>query len=71
MTGGMMTSLMNPAGAGAGGPLGGGDPTVNALMMLLGPAGGDPSDDLTTPSAVVAAAFQKAAADVMKELQSR
>lgn len=72
MTGGMMTSLMNPSGAGGGGPLGGGDPTVNALMMLLGPnTGGDPSDNLTTPAAVVAAAFQKAAADVMKELQSK
>lgn len=72
MTGGMMTSLMRSSGAGGGGPLGGGDPTVNALMMLLGPnTGADPSDDLTTPAAVVAAAFQKAAADVMKELQSK
>jgi hypothetical protein len=72
MAGGMMTTLMNPAGAGAGGPLGGGDPTVNAIMSLLGPAGAaDASDDLTTPAAVVAAAFQKAAADVIKELQPK
>ena len=66
-----MTSLMSSSGAGGGGPLGGGDPTVNALMMLLGPTGTGPSDDLTTPGAVVAAALQKAAADVIKELQSK
>ena len=72
MTGGMMTTLMNPSGAGAGGPLGGGDPTVNAIMSLLGSgAAADGSDDLTTPAAVVAAAFQKAAADVLKELQPK
>jgi hypothetical protein len=72
MTGGMMTTLMNPAGSGAGGPLGGGDPTVNAIMSLLGPgAASDGSDDLTTPAAVVAAAFQKAAAEVLKELQPK
>ena len=72
MTGGMMTTLMNPSGAGAGGPLGGGDPTVNAIMSLLGNgAAADGSDDLTTPAAVVAAAFQKAAADVLKELQPK
>jgi hypothetical protein len=71
MTGGMMTTLMNPAGAGAGGPLGGGDPTVNAIMSLLGPGGTDAADDLTTPAAVVAAAFQKAAADVLKDLQPK
>lgn len=71
MTGGMMTTLMNSPGAG-GGPLGGGDPTVNAIMSLLGPgAAADGPDDLTTPAAVVAAAFQKAAADVLKELQSK
>src|SRR5436190_11443 len=72
MTGGMMTTLMSSSGTGGGGPLGGGDPTVNALMMLLGPsAGKEPSDDLTTPDAVVAAAFQKAASDVMKDLQAK
>lgn len=72
MTGGMMTTLMSSSGMGGGGPLGGGDPTVNALMMMLGPSGGhEPSDDLTTPDAVVAAAFQKAAAEVMKDLQAR
>jgi hypothetical protein len=78
MTGGMMTTLMNSAGGGmgggrgVGGPLGGGDPTVNALMMLLGPgASAGAGDDLTTPAAVVAAAFQKAAADMMKELQAK
>jgi len=72
MTGGMMTTLMNSSGMGGGGPLGGGDPTVNALMMLLGPSGGrEPSDDLTTPDAVVAAAFQKAAGEVMKDLQAK
>jgi hypothetical protein len=71
MTGGMMTTLMSSSGMG-GGPLGGGDPTVNALMMLLGPsAGSEPSDDLTTPDAVVAAALQKAATDVMKDLQTK
>ena len=72
MTGGMMTTLMSSSGGGGGGPLGGGDPTVNALMMLLGPApASEPSDDLTTPDAVVAAAFQKAATDVMKDLQAK
>jgi hypothetical protein len=72
MTGGMMTTLMSSSGTGGGGPLGGGDPTVNALMMLLGPsAGKEPSDDLTTPDAVVAAAFQKAASDIMKDLQAK
>lgn len=72
MTGGMMTTLMSSSGAGGGGPLGGGDPTVNAIMSLLGPgAAADGSDDLTTPAAVVAAAFQKAAADVLKELQPK
>ena len=71
MSGGMMTSLMNPSSGGGGGPLGGGDPTVNAIMMLLGPGGGEPADDLLTPAAVVAAAFQKAATDVMKELQPK
>jgi hypothetical protein len=72
MTGGMMTTLMSSSGAGGGGPLGGGDPTVNAIMMLLGPAAsGEGTVDLATPGAVVAAAFQKAAADVMKELQPK
>ncbi len=71
MTGGMMTTLMSSSGVGGGGPLGGGDPTVNAIMSLLGPGGGEPPDDLTTPAAVVTAAFQKAAADVMKELQPK
>ncbi len=71
MTGGMMTTLMSSSGAAGGGPLGGGDPTVNAIMSLLGPSGSEPSDDLTTPAAVVAAAFQKAAADVMKELRPK
>jgi len=72
MTGGMMTTLMSSSGAGGGGPLGGGDPTVNAIMSLLGPGtGGDGSEDLATPAAVVAAAFQKAAADVMKEIQAK
>jgi hypothetical protein len=72
MTGGMMTTLLNSSGAGGGGPLGGGDPTVNAIMSLLGPgAAAEASDDLTTPAAVVTAAFQKASADVLKELQSK
>jgi hypothetical protein len=71
MSGGMMTSLMNSSSGGGGGPLGGGDPTVNAIMQLLGPAASEPSDDLTTPAAVVAAAFQKAATDVIKELQPK
>ena len=72
MTGGMMTTLMSSPGAGGGGPLGGGDPTVNAIMMLLGPsAGAGAPADLSTPAAVVAAAFQKAAQDLMKELQPK
>jgi hypothetical protein len=72
MTGGMMTTLMSSPGAGGGGPLGGGDPTVNAIMSLLGPgAAADGSDDLASPAAVVAAAFQKAVADVLKELQPK
>ncbi len=72
MTGGMMTTLMNSSGAGGSGPLGGGDPTVNAIMMLLGPAASNESTvDLATPAAVVAAALQKAAADAMKELQPK
>lgn len=72
MTGGMMTSLMSASGAGGGGPLGGGDPTVNAIMTLLGPGGsGDGAGDLTTPAAVVAAAFHKAAADAIKEIQPK
>jgi hypothetical protein len=72
MSGGMMTTLMSSPGAAGGGPLGGGDPTVNAIMMLLGPGtGSEPSDDLTTPAAVVAAAFHKAAGDLMKELQAK
>jgi hypothetical protein len=69
MTGGMMTTLMSSSGAGGGGPLGGGDPTVNAIMSLLGPGtAAGAADDLTTPAAVVTAAFQKAAGDVMKHL---
>lgn len=72
MTGGMMTTLMSSAGAGGGGPLGGGDPSVNAIMMLLGPGpAGDGAGDLATPAAVVGAAFQKAAADVMKQIQTK
>ncbi len=72
MSGGMMKTLLSSPGAGGGGPLSGGDPTVNAIMMLLGPTGsGDGTVDLATPAAVVAAAFQKAAADVMKELQPK
>jgi hypothetical protein len=72
MSGGMMKTLMSSSGAGGGGPLGGGDPTVNAIMMLLGPAAsGEETVDLATPGAVVAAAFQKAAADAMKELQPK
>jgi hypothetical protein len=74
MTGGMMKTLMSSQGAGlgAGGPLGGGDPTVNAIMMLLNPSpNGEGAVDLATPAAVVAAAFQKVAADAMKELQPK
>jgi hypothetical protein len=73
MTGGMMASMMNSAaGGGVGGPLGGADPSVNAIMMLLRPSAvGDAPDDLTTPAAVVSAAFHKAAVDLMKELQSK
>lgn len=73
MTGGMMMSMMNMAGGtGGGGPLGGGDPSINAIMMLLGPkAAADAPVDLATPAAVIAAAFHKAATDLMKDLQPK
>jgi hypothetical protein len=79
MTGGMMMTLMNAAGGGAmggpggpGGPMGVSDPTVNALMMLLGHGGSAEGQvDLATPAAVVSAAFQRASSDVMKELQPK
>lgn len=73
MAGGMMSTLMTAGGGGvAGGPMGVSDPTVNALMMLLGHgAAAEGNVDLATPAAVVSAAFQRASADVMKELQPK